>query len=146
MAARLALATLPAGFLPLAPRHPPRGGASWWQRLKTLTNTCGDRLFFLFFSFLSSLPQAKHSTCSFLLPSHKASPVWWHFHSLAWEGRCVHGPWFLWFPGETRVATHVCAFLLISFFRQQLGTTPLFHSCKHVACGNLAITQGTSEV
>lgn len=78
-AARLVLATLPPGS------HPDTqlwGGLYWQQRLETLTNPWEGRVF-LSSSSLSSLPQAKHSTCSFLLPSRKASPVWWHFQPLA---------------------------------------------------------------
>lgn len=33
-------------------------------------------------------------------------------------------------------------FCLLAFSGSSWGTTPLIHSCKHVACSNLAIAQG----
>lgn len=144
MAAWLALAT----SLHLHPNTQPWGGTPWWQWLKTLTNTCEDRLFFFpsFSPFCLPSHEAKHST--FFLPSCQLSPIWWHFQSWAWEGRCVHGLWFLWIPSETHVATHTWAVLLYEHFEATAGdgTTLLSCGCKHVACGNLPLTQGTSEV
>lgn len=142
-AACLALAMLPAGFLLLAPRHPPWRGLSWWQ--VAITETPHKHLWgsivCLFFSFLSSLPQAKHATCSFDITQSISHLMAFPFLELGRVGVCM-GQDFCDFQVKCVLWHTRVNFCLSAFSGSSWGTTPLFRSCKHMACSNLAIAQG----
>lgn len=76
---------------------------------------------------------------------HNVSPIWWHFHSLAREGQCVRGCYFGDFQVKPMVRLTCVRFCLLAFPGSRWRTTPLFRGCKHAACGNLAMAQGTNE-